>query len=571
MKQSFIEWLFTTCDWRVSSGAMKSKRYSFDAFPAQLDMVKDESPQQSIIKSAQMAVSEHYSLARPFYYMDVHKVNWGVLFPTQGAMRDFFRTRIKNAISANPYIKRHVTAENESNIAAFGRELYLRYTTTESAIATFDADGITVDEQDLHKADMLYGVRTSRTQGAMREPRWYDVSTPSFPKFGIHQAYLNSDQMVWLIRCGVCGYENDLTTKLGAYDIADIQKFFTEFLPDDRDGAWKDYFIPCSRCGKKIDTVTPLDLAKPSLGGGRWVARYPDRAARGYHLQIFQRVYEKGFAQVLQRVRKNLYDATKPEHVRRWWNFTLGVPYVPTEGRLTDEALNGVTTFEYEDRWRSDIVYKHIRMIDRMDCDWLGIDVRDRQYHLFGLKRLGDRKLVCLVGWVETSGEARAVWERVGRPVFAIDAQPDTNDSRALVRAMGKHRAFRGKFGKGLNTVYQQTAEDQLYSINRPRAMEAVKYAIDEARSWVVPDSAWGTGAGIYQTRGSEKYEETLKDHFKAPVLVKVEDEITGNDQYDFPQDAMGGVDPHFFMAACLAYIAAEVQPAPASVIVIPR
>lgn len=567
---SFIDWLFTKADWRISSGAMKQRRYDFDAFPAQIDMVKDESYQQSIIKSAQMAVSEHYSLARPFYYMDVHGVNWAVLFPTQGAMRDFFKTRIKNAIDANPYVYRNTKNQNESNISAFGHELYLRYTTTESAIATFDADGITVDEQDLHNANMLYGVKTSRTQGAMRDTYWFDVSTPSYPLAGIHLAFSNSDQMIWLCKCGACGYENDLTQKVGPYDIQEIEKFFREYLPDDRDGAWKKYAIPCSRCGKIIDTVNPMDPRKPSLGGGRWVARYPDRATRGRHLQIFQRVYEKGFAQVLQRVRKNLLEANKPELVRRWWNFTLGLPYVPTEGRLTEEALARVTTDEFNGRWHQDRMYPNVELVDRLGCDWLGIDVRDGQYHLFGLKRHNDKKIVSICGWVETSGQARDIWERLHRPVFAIDAQPDTNDSRALVNAMGKNRAFRGKFGKGLNTVYQQTAEDQLWSINRPRVMEAVK-AMIETWDWIVPEPAWDVGAGIMQRRGNEQYEETVRDHFKAPVLVTTDDEITGNRVVDFPREAMSGVDPHYFMAACLAYVAAEIQPAPASIIHIPR
>lgn len=546
---------------------MKQQRYEFDAFPCQLDMFKDASLQQSIIKSAQMAVSEHYSLARPFYYMDVHGVNWAVLFPTQGAMRDFFRTRIKQAIASNGYISRNVKNENESNISAFGRELYLRYTTTEAAIATFDADGVTVDEQDLHDANMLFGVKTSRTQGSMRDTYWFDVSTPSYPKAGIHQAYLNSDQMVWLIRCGACGFENDLTVKVGAYDVQEIERFFREYLSGDD---WRDYHIPCSSCGKAIDTVTPMDASKPSLGGGRWVARYPDRDARGYHLQIFQRVYEKGFAQVLHRVRKNLFNATKPEHRRRWWNFTLGVPYVPTEGRLSDEHLQHVTTDEFNDKWIRDISNPHVYLIERMGCDWLGIDVRDRQYHLFGLKRLGGRKVVCVCGWVETSGQAREIWERLGMPIFAIDAQPDTNDSRKLVNSMGRNRAFRGKFGKGLNAVWQETAEEQYFSINRPRVMEAVK-AMIETRQWIVPAPAWETGAGIFQKRGDDRIEETLKDHFKAPVLVKQEDELTGNDVIDFPKDAMGGIDPHFFMAACLAYVGIEIRAAPATAIIIPR
>ena len=567
--QTFAEWLFTTVDWRISSGGMKGKRYEFGAFPCQYDMVNDESHQQAIIKSAQMAVSEHYSLARPFYYLDVHQVNWAVMFPTQGAMHDFFRTRIKSAIDENPYIKRMTRAINASNVSAFGRELYLRYTTTEESIATFDADGITVDEMDLHNPGTLYGAKTSRSQGSMRDTYWFDVSTPSFPKVGIHQAFLNSDQMIWLIKCSGCGYENDLTRRVGEFDINQIENFFREYLPDDKGAAWKDYHIPCSSCGKAIDTVSPIDPAKLSAGGGRWVARYPDRGVRGYHLQIFQRVYDRGFAQVLQRVRRSLLSATKQEHVRRWYNLTLGIPFVPSEGRLSDEDLESITTKDYNDKWGRDVANATVFRIAGMSCDFMGVDVRDKQYHIIGLKRMGDRRLLAAVGWVETSGQVRDLWERLGCPNFGIDSQPDTNESRVLVKAMGR-RAFRGKFGKGMNSVFQETAEESLYAVNRPRIMEEVK-AMVESFMWIVPEPAWTVGAGIKQSRGTEEYEETLADHFKAPVQIKVYNETLANDEYDFPKDAMEGIDPHFYMAACLAHVASQAKAAPASVIIIPR
>ena len=52
-KMSFHEWLFADVDWKISSGAMKGKRYTFDAFPCIEGLIRDESLEQVVMKSAQ--------------------------------------------------------------------------------------------------------------------------------------------------------------------------------------------------------------------------------------------------------------------------------------------------------------------------------------------------------------------------------------------------------------------------------------------------------------------------------------------------------------------------------------
>ena len=205
-----------------------------------------------------------------------------------------------------------------------------------------------------------------------------------------------------------------------------------------------------------------------------------------------------------------------------------------------------------------------------MNAQWMGVDVRDEQYHIFALAKQGEGKLVCCVGWVETDGEVRHVWESLGRPIFMQDAQPDTNATRKLVEGMGR-RAKRGKFSKNLNSMWvQSVGEQDLVILNRPVVMEAVKAAIAMGQ-WLFPLPAWDVGAGVYKYHGDEQYEETLRHHFKAPTMIETENAITGNPEYDFPKDAMEGVDPHFYMAACLAYVCGEMKSGPAYDIVIPR
>jgi hypothetical protein len=565
---SFHEWLFVNVDWRISSGAMKGQRYTFDAFPCIEALVRDNSHEQVVMKSAQMALSEQYTLQRPLYHLDVHGRNWGIMFPTQATMRNFYKSRIQGALAANPIINGQTLRANEDSIDVFGRSLYLRYTTSEGAIATFDADGITIDEADIHNPDTLYGAKTSRRQGAMGKTFWYEISTPTYPNHGVHLSFANSDQHIWLIKCAGCGSENDLTSQIGPYDASDADKFFREYLSESAFPDSRDFAIPCVKCGKGLDLVTPLDPSNPSFGGGRWVPRYEDRDTRGYHIQIFQRLYEGGSPAVLARVRESLLGARKTQHVRRWWNFTIGVPYVPAEGRLTDSDLALATTNAYRE-W-SPIYGRTMFGLAGEHADWMGVDVREGQYHVFCLKRLPDgTKMVSAVGWVPTSSDLRALWDRLGRPHFIMDSEPDLNESRTLVNAMGR-RAYRGKFSQKLGALWAIGSDKNMVVVKRPAVMESVKSEILEG-GWIFPTESWGVGAGIVKRKGSTEEEETLSRHFKAPTMVEVEVSSTGAITYDFPKSAMGGVDPHFYMAACLAWVATEMKSAPAFRLRVPR
>jgi len=567
-RPSFHEWLFVNVDWRISSGAMKGQRYTFDAFPCIEALVRDDSHEQVVMKSAQMALSEQYTLQRPLYHLDVHGRNWGIMFPTQATMRNFYKSRIQGALAANPIINGQTLRANEDSIDVFGRSLYLRYTTSEGAIATFDADGITIDEADIHNPDTLYGAKTSRRQGAMGKTFWYEISTPTYPNHGVHLSFANSDQHIWLIKCAGCGSENDLTSQIGPYDASDADKFFREYLSESAFPDSRDFAIPCVKCGKALDLVTPLDPANPSFGGGRWVPRYEDRDTRGYHIQIFQRLYEGGSPAVLARIRESLLGARKTQHVRRWWNFTIGVPYVPAEGRLTDADLAMATTNDYRE-W-SPLYGRTMFGLAGEHADWMGVDVREGQYHVFCLKRLTDgTKIVSAVGWVPTSTDLRALWDRLGRPHFIMDSEPDLNESRTLVSAMGR-RAHRGKFSQKLGALWAIGSDKNMVVVKRPAVMESVKAEVLEG-SWVVPSEAWDVGAGIVKRKGSTEEEETLSRHFKAPTMVEVEVSSTGAITYDFPKSAMGGVDPHYYMAACLAWVAADMKSAPAFRLRVPR
>jgi hypothetical protein len=150
-----------------------------------------------------------------------------------------------------------------------------------------------------------------------------------------------------------------------------------------------------------------------------------------------------------------------------------------------------------------------------------------------------------------------------------MDSEPDLNESRTLVHAMGR-RAYRGKFSQKLGALWAIGSDKNMVVVKRPAVMESVKSEILEG-GWIFPTESWGVGAGIVKRKGSTEEEETLSRHFKAPTMVEVEVSSTGAITYDFPKSAMGGVDPHFYMAACLAWVATEMKSAPAFRLRVPR
>lgn len=142
-----------------------------------------------------------------------------------------------------------------------------------------------------------------RRLSGSREPRIRRVGVPSIPDFGLDKLYQESDMRRWYVKCQGCKLDQTLD--------------FWENLDQQQ------VKIVCKKCRKPLDVTT-----------GRWVAEFPDREIRGYHIHRLMVPGRIGLEQVIKSSKK-----TRPFEVQTFWNKDLGLAYAHSEGRLSKEAI----------------------------------------------------------------------------------------------------------------------------------------------------------------------------------------------------------------------------------------
>jgi len=288
-----------------------------------------------IYKASQMGASE-YAISYSVHAADERDATVLYIFPTDTHVSDFSTARIGPAIEASPYLDSIIV---EGRAAAEGegtgrrgadrvtlkrvrnRFLYLRGgqvspTGKAAQLKSIDADLVIYDELDEMdpRAPSIAEKRIGHSRIA--EQRW--ISTPTYPGFGIHVKWLESDQREWFVRCAACGNRQPMTKDdlVTAWDELGRPRVWHE--KDNRP------FIACRKCGKPLDR-----LAK-----GEWVAAFPDRPIAGFHLtKLFSRT--ASLPDILAAL-----DTTDETERKEAFNQDLGEPYTPKGGQLDDTVLD---------------------------------------------------------------------------------------------------------------------------------------------------------------------------------------------------------------------------------------
>ncbi len=272
----------------------------------------DNHPFLVIQKSAQIGISE-YLINAALWVADTHQGGRGnalYVMPTQGAMEDFSQARVHKAIEESPYLRERAHprsaqwrgAESRRLRRVGGGHLYFRGADRRRQLITIDADLVILDELDEMRAET---VETARKRLASSSFGWTRAaSTPGLPEAGINAQFLASDQRHYFLPCSQCGTQQRLT--------------WDENL--DRDQAR----VVCRACHH------PLDLTVD----GEWVAAFPDRDIRGYHLS---RLY---FPQTDLRELIAASERREPCAVQEFVNSDLGEPWVLAGDQLNIRDLD---------------------------------------------------------------------------------------------------------------------------------------------------------------------------------------------------------------------------------------
>ena len=428
-------------------------------------------------------------------------------FPTRTDVIEFSKSRVGPLISGNPFLAKMVTDTDTAGLKKIGEaHLHLRGMQSSVQMKSVPADMVIYDELDEASPD---GKALAQERLAHSEyKRIIELSNPSLPGYGIDEAYLESDQRQWFMKCPGClawvSLVAEFPTKLGEE---------VKIIRPRGDGS---FYRACPKCSAELDTEV-----------GEWVPAYPDRTTHGY---LISQLYSSRMdpAEILREYRKTRY----PE---RFYNLKIGIAWADTANRL-DVAT----------------VLSHCGqdvMLDSCtDFCTMGVDT-GRDLHVVISRKRKDgqpgRQIVYLAA-VQEFAQLDDLMKRFNVSVCVIDALPETHITRNFaMRHQG--RVWMNYFNEHQKGADKWDFRQMTVSENRTEVLDLSRRLMREGRR-LLP-------------RENELVRQ-FAQHLACDAKQLHEDETTGAQEYRYVRTGVN----HFSMAYtydCIAVARAKIAEQP--------
>lgn len=479
------------------------------------DIIADTAPIQVFRKGAQVAISTTV-LLKSMYVAEHLGKKVVYYFQSDSAVSDFSNDRCQPMLDSSPYLRGRCGATVNVQLKHLGPgTLYFRGLMTRSAAKSIDADMMVADELD-EAPEANYHFAFDRLMHS--DLQWAtSLSQPSIPGFGIDKQFDDTDQKFWHLLCPSCGFRNCLELNWPSNFIP-ISKARRKTFPD---GAT--HYRGCIKCGSKLN---------PALG--EWIAKYPNRFKRGYHLsQLFTQIKPVEYPNVATKIMQE-YEAYKTSQLRleRFVISVLGFPFAGGNARVDDNLLDfceGDLGFQFESS----------------GC-FMGVDQGDKLSIVVGQLINGRFQIVHV--------EETEIWDRLdflmsqyGVRYCVIDAMPNKHSAKSFaVRNPGRVsiQYFAGKELKRNEELFEGRTMVPTVTLDRTDSLDAL---IDkmEAGLIVLPNRDKCDAKRLMVVND-------LRRHLKN-LIAKVEQTPSGVVKRVYLR---GGIENHYGMAlnsACVA------------------
>lgn len=364
-----------------------------------IQLYKDDSQHVVVMKAVQIGITDRMIIAA----LSRAYRGWAVLysFPTDQFRNEQVAERIDPLLKSVSFYRagiKHARGEkDEVGMKHFWNGV-IRFVGSNSKVSFvgFAADMLIIDEKDRSDLDNLK-LAPDRLDASKFKYYWR-VGNPSYPRFGIHQDYLESDQKVWMVKCDHCGEWQPLDFFVnGVEEIAEGEYRL-------RDSKWtttvdRDIFLLCRKCEQPLNR----------LGPGEYVAKQPDRSVSGYHLSQLTSP-TKTIRDIYDQFQKGLTDATE---MQIFYNSRLGLPYEGSGEKITAALLDAKCKDDYQ------MPSTAKGCTAGVDVNWPQLNVRISDYPERHIRR------AVYIGIVHSFDELSNLLQRYDVQVCCIDAAPE--------------------------------------------------------------------------------------------------------------------------------------------------
>lgn len=400
----------------------KAQRLTFTDRPWLEAIYRDDSPRQVIKKAAQLGVTEYLSARAP--YLCEQGMSGLYVMPTERGMFTFVSNRFNRMILASPYYRRLIRAAegSDSTVLKHIGKGGLKFvgSNAESSFIEYPADFVIADEYDrCHRENLLLLSDRLKATFESRTPHVYEVSTPTFPDYGIDALYTESDQTEWRVTCLACHGEQ-------GFD------WFTQVVTQEggvwrlRDAEWsaadgRDIFMFCEYCHAPWGE----EARRAMVLSGRMGSAVPESRIRGYWLPRLLDVFTP--VRVLWEGsidRTGFRDAqSDASALQVFYNSDLGLAYKPEGSGITTAHLDACRLSEYG---MTNTLSSYTGPVTA------GVDVGRHALHVRISSYPEKKRRACFIGRVSDFSELPALFARYGVTAAVIDLNPETRKVREL-------------------------------------------------------------------------------------------------------------------------------------------
>lgn len=278
-------------------------------------MIDDASPRVVVKKSSQKGFTEA-AMIWAFYGIDILGADTLYLFPLIQMASDWSAGRFSLACRLSPRLKRLFTdVDNVAHKRAGTVNFYCRGSNSPAQLESIPVGRLVIDEYDrMYRGHYDSIALARRRMNAAKDPREFNLGTPTFPNFGISEEFDKSTKFRRHFRCPRCG------------------RWEVPSWPESLEWRDGDALTVRGICRQCKGNYTQDEMMNAE---GDWIAEDLSATVHGYHISgIISPVMP--WSKIVQ----NYLDADgNPRKEQVFYNGDLGESYIAAGSGITDEQL----------------------------------------------------------------------------------------------------------------------------------------------------------------------------------------------------------------------------------------
>ena len=425
--------------WATLYRILNGKNWSFNG-REYLRKIHDCDAHRVVVpKGAQLGLTETL-INRALYSLDIENADTLYLFPTTDDASAFSSGRLATAIDESSHIgKLFTNINNVKHKLAGSVNFYCRGSNSRSGLKSIPVKRLFIDEFDEMLPAMLALVR-ERLTGA-RDPKEWDISTPTLPHAGIWAEWLLSRQHFWFVICPFCGKDQTID------------------WPENVVWSGDEKHVEASLCCRFCKRLWPEKEKEKLIDSGCWRCVANEGADTfGFNISQLYSITEKIDRIVLLSLRTEEYYRVE------FFNSKMGRPYIPV-GTILDSSL-------VIEAAHTDLQYN---VYVRANTSCMGVDVSPTGLHWIEIAEMSSQGVKVVLNALQAPWEELPkLMETYSVRCCVVDASPERTNARALAE-MSQGSVFLAFYPEGMKTLYTVHEENYVVSIDRTEALERVQ------------------------------------------------------------------------------------------------